>query len=190
MKKGIPIVISAPSGAGKTTLVKLVHKHIKGLLCSVSATTRLPASGEKNGEDYFFMSEKEFLKNKKANKFVETAIVHGHHYGTLKEQLDKRLRTGKDVVLNIDVKGALNVKKIYPEALLIFIVPPSMKILAERLKKRHRDSEIEIKKRLNNAKREMLYKKYYNYVVVNDSLRRACKELESIMKKERKTCCH
>ncbi|OGS45694.1 MAG: guanylate kinase [Elusimicrobia bacterium RIFOXYD2_FULL_34_15] len=182
MKLGIPIVLSAPSGAGKTTLVNLILKKIKGLGHSISTTTRPPLHGERNGKDYFFLSKREFLRKKKANKFVETAIVHGYYYGTLKEQLDKNLKAGKNVVLNIDVKGALNVKKIYPESLLIFIVPPSMNILKRRLKDRQRDTEKEIEKRLKNAKKEMKYQKYYDYVVVNDILQEAFNKIKRILK--------
>ena len=96
MNTGIPIIISAPSGAGKTTLIKLLMKKVRGLSYSVSATTRPPSKKEKNGRDYFFISEKEFLQRKKANEFIETARVHGHYYGTLKKQLDQKLKTGKD----------------------------------------------------------------------------------------------
>ncbi|MDD5687278.1 MAG: guanylate kinase [Elusimicrobia bacterium] len=190
MRDGIPIVISAPSGAGKTTLVNLILKDIKGLAFSVSSTTRPPSPKEKEGRDYFFISEKEFLKKKKAGKFIETALVHGHHYGTLKKQLDEKLKKGKDVILDIDVQGAMNIRKIYPQALLIFIVPPSTKVLSERLRERHRDSEKEIKKRLHNARKEMKYRKFYDYTVVNDSLKKAFSKLESIIKKERKLCHH
>ncbi|OGS33190.1 MAG: guanylate kinase [Elusimicrobia bacterium RIFOXYC2_FULL_34_12] len=182
MKPGIPIVISAPSGAGKTTIVNLILKRIKGLKYSISTTTRPPSKNEKNGRDYYFLSKKEFLNKRKARKFIETAIVHGYYYGTLKEKLDNNLKKGKDVVLNIDVKGALNVKKIYPESLLIFVIPPSMKVLEDRLRKRHRDSEQEIKKRLKNAKMEMEYRKYYDYIVVNDSLEKAFNEIKNIIK--------
>src|SRR3989339_104596 len=182
MKPGIPIVISAPSGAGKTTIVNLILKRIKGLKYSISTTTRPPSKNEKNGRDYYFLSKKEFLNKRKARKFIETAIVHGYYYGTLKEKLDNNLKKGKDVVLNIDVKGALNVKKIYPESLLIFIVPPSMNILKRRLKDRQRDTEKEIEKRLKNAKKEMKYQKYYDYVVVNDILQEAFNKIKRILK--------
>lgn len=185
MKTGIPIVISAPSGAGKTTLIKLLMKKVRGLSYSVSATTRPPSKNEKNGRDYFFISEKEFLQRKKANEFIETAQVHGHHYGTLKKQLDQKLKTGKDVVLDVDVVGALNVRKYCPQSLLIFIAPPSMEILEERIKNRHRDPEKEIQRRLKNARKEMRYKKFYDYVIVNDKLDRAFNELKKIVKNRR-----
>ena len=185
MKTGIPIIISAPSGAGKTTLIKLLMKKVRGLSYSVSATTRPPSKKEKNGRDYFFISEKEFLQRKKANEFIETALVHGHHYGTLKKQLDQKLKTGKDVILDVDVVGAINVRKHCPQSLLIFIAPPSMKILEERIKKRHRDTEKEIQRRLKNARKEMRYKKFYDYVIVNDKLDRAFNELKKIVKNRR-----
>ena len=185
MKTGIPIVISAPSGAGKTTLIKLLMKKVRGLSYSVSATTRPLSKKEKNGRDYFFISAKEFLKRKKANEFIETALVHGHHYGTLKKQLDQKLKTGKDVILDVDVVGAINVRKHCPQSLLIFIAPPSMKILEERIKKRHRDTEKEIQRRLKNARKEMRYKKFYDYIIVNDKLDRAFNELKKIVKNRR-----
>ncbi|MDO8733545.1 MAG: guanylate kinase [Elusimicrobiota bacterium] len=187
MKTGIPIVISAPSGAGKTTLIKLLMKKVIGLSYSVSATTRPSSKKEKNGRDYFFISAKEFLQRKKANEFIETALVHGHHYGTLKKQLDQKLKTGKAVVLDVDVKGAINVRKHCPQSLLIFIAPPSIKILEERIKNRHRDTEKEIQRRLKNARKEMRYKKFYDYVIVNDKLDRAFNELKKIMRGVRRT---
>ncbi|MFA5779252.1 MAG: guanylate kinase [Elusimicrobiota bacterium] len=185
MKTGIPIIISAPSGAGKTTLIKLLMRNVRGLFYSVSATTRPPSKKEKNGRDYFFISEKEFLQKKKANEFIETAQVHGHHYGTLKKQLDQKLKTG-DVILDVDVIGAINVRKHYPQSLLIFIAPPSMKILEERIKNRHRDTEKEIQRRLKNARKEMRYKKFYDYVIVNDKLDKAFNKLKKIIKNRRK----
>ncbi|MBN1383597.1 MAG: guanylate kinase [Elusimicrobia bacterium] len=186
--KGIPVVISSPSGGGKTTLIKLALKRLKGLTYSISATTRPPSAQEKHGKSYFFMSKSEFLKKKKSKKFVETAVVHGHYYGTLHEQLEKKLETGKNVVLDIDVVGALNVKKKYPQSLLIFVVPPSMKILADRLRARHRDLEKDIAKRLRNARKEMKYRKYYDYIIINDSLEEAFEKLKKIY--ERETCRH
>ncbi|OQA91313.1 MAG: Guanylate kinase [Elusimicrobia bacterium ADurb.Bin231] len=185
MKKGIPIVVSSPSGAGKTTLIRNLKKKVKGFGYSVSATTRPKSSQEIDGKDYFFLSEKDFLKRKKACEFVETAIVHGYYYGTLKSQLDKQLLLGKDVLMDLDVIGALNVKKLYPEALLIFIKAPSMKILEERIRKRSRDPEKAIQKRLRNARKELKYTKYYDYVIVNDILAEASKQFIDIIKTER-----
>jgi len=190
MKTGIPIVISAPSGAGKTTLVHLALRRIKGLVFSITATTRQKSKREKHGRDYFFLTEKEFLKKKKTNAFIETAMVHGHYYGTLKEQLERKLASGSDAILAIDVKGALNVQKQYSDAVLIFIAPPSMKVLENRLRKRHRDSENDMQKRLRNARREMQYRKYYDYIIVNDSLKNAFKRLKDVIKKERGKRCH
>jgi guanylate kinase len=184
-KTGIPIVISAPSGAGKTTLVHLALKRIKKLVYSITATTRQKSRKERHGKDYFFLKVEEFLKKKKANAFVETATVHGHYYGTLKEQLERKLASGSDVILAIDVKGALNVQKQYPAAVLIFIAPPSMKVLENRLRKRHRDSEKDMQKRLRNARKEMRYRKFYDYVIVNDSLKNAFRKLKNVIREER-----
>ena len=185
-RRGIPIVFSAPSGAGKTTIIRLIEPKLRGLGYSVSATTRPKSDQEVDGKDYFFLSTKEFLKKKRLGEFVETANVHGHYYGTLKTQLDKQLDSGFDVLMDIDVIGARNVKKLYPRSLMIFIVPPSMKILGERLRKRGRDSERAIRKRLVNAKKELRYKKYYDYVIVNDDLGTAGREIEKILRTERK----
>ncbi|MEW6555894.1 MAG: guanylate kinase [Elusimicrobiota bacterium] len=184
MKTGIPFVISAPSGAGKTTLVRLALRRIKGLVYSVTATTRPKSNNEKHSRDYFFLTRKKFLKKKKKKEFVETAVVHGYLYGTLKRQLETKL-VNNDVLLAIDVQGALNVKKQYPDAVLIFIAPPSMKVLESRLRKRHRDSETEIQKRLRNARKEMGYRKFYDYIIVNDSLKNAFQQLKKIIKNEK-----
>ena len=183
---GMPIVCSSPSGAGKTTLIRLVKKKLGGFGYSISATTR-PISGQEiNGKDYFFLTVKEFLAKKRKGEFVETAKVHGHYYGTLKTQLDAQLQMGKDVLMDIDVIGALNMKKMYPEALLIFITAPSIKVLEDRLVKRGRDSEKDIKKRLHNALKELKFKKYYDYVIVNDVLNVALGEFINIIKTERR----
>ena len=183
MKTGIPIIISAPSGAGKTTIIGLLMKKMKALAYSVSGTTRPPAGKEKNGIDYFFITKKEFLQKKKQGKFIETAVVHGQRYGTFKEQLDRKLKSGRDVILDIDVVGALNVKKQYPRAFLIFIAAPSMEILRDRMRKRRRDTEKDITRRLKNAKKEMRYRKFYDSIIVNDKLREALRELIKIIKK-------
>ncbi|MFH1540858.1 MAG: guanylate kinase [Elusimicrobiota bacterium] len=185
-QNGIPIVISAPSGAGKTTLIKLLMKKVRGFSYSVSDTTRSTTLKEKNGKDYFFISKKEFLRRKKAGEFIETAIVHGYYYGTPKKQLDGKLKSGKNVILDIDVIGAINIKKYYPQSLLIFIAPPSIKILEERIKNRHRDSKSDIQKRLKNARKEISYKKFYDYVIINDSIKRAFDELKKIIKNKGK----
>lgn len=185
-RRGIPIVCSSPSGAGKTTLIRLIKKNMGGFGYSISATTR-PISGQEiNGKDYFFLTEKEFALKKKRGEFVETAMVHGYHYGTLKSQLDEQLKKGRDVLMDIDIIGALNVKKSYPEALLIFITAKSLKVLEDRLIKRGRDPEKAIKRRLKNARKEIKYKKYYDYVIVNDVLKDALKQFINIIKTERK----
>jgi len=185
-RRGIPIVCSSPSGAGKTTLIRLIKKKMNGFGYSISATTRPKSKQEIDGKDYFFLTEKEFLNRRKNGEFVETAKVHGYYYGTLKSQLEEQLKKGKDVLMDIDVIGALNVKKLYPESHLVFITGPSIKALEERLRKRGRDSEKDIKRRLKNARKELKYKKYYDCVIVNDVLSQALKEFINIIKTERK----
>jgi guanylate kinase len=186
MRKGIPIVVSSPSGAGKTTLIRLLKKQMRGFGYSISATTRPRSEQEIDGKDYFFLSGKEFLAKKRRGEFVETALVHGHYYGTLKTQLDTQLKLGKDVLMDIDVIGALNVKRLYPEALLIFITAPSVKVLEQRIRARGRDSEQDIKRRLHNAHKEMEYKKHYDVVVINDDLPTALKEFKQAITTRRR----
>lgn len=185
-KQGLLIVISAPSGCGKTTLCQRLLKSQPNLLRSVSVTTRLPRSGEKKGKDYFFVSKKQFssLRGKKA--FLEWAKVFGQYYGTPADFVKKALRQGKDVLLSIDVQGALKIKGRYPQGIYIFILPPSLKALKERLKKRALDSAQEINKRLKLAKDEIAHHEFYDYTLVNDSLNQAVKAIKNIILAEKK----
>jgi guanylate kinase len=179
--KGLIIVVSAPSGAGKSTLCKELLGRFPNLKRSISFTTRAPRIGEKNKIDYFFVSKEEFKKMVSQNKFAEWANVHDYYYGTPKEYLDKTINAGKDAIMSIDVQGALRIKKSYPKAVMIFIKTPSMKVLEQRLRNRRKDNAQVISKRLRNAKKELSYLPRYSYLVINDSIGRAVKELSAII---------
>lgn len=176
------IVISGPSGSGKTTVCNKLLEEMSGLTYSISFTTRAPREGEGNGEDYFFISKEEFKKRMVLDKFLEYATVFDNDYGTDREWVSNQ---EKDVLLCIDVQGAAQIRKNCPEAVLIFLMPPGMKILEERLHQRATDNPQEIFKRLSKAKEEMAQVSNYDYVVVNDKVNQAVKEIKSIIEKER-----
>lgn len=186
-KPGNLIIISGPSGAGKTTLYKAMLKRFSDMLYSVSYTTRKPRSGEQDGVDYHFISKIDFKKNINTGKWAEWAVVHGHYYGTSAELLDKGLSSGYDILLDIDVQGTAQILKHFPDSITIFLLPPSMDALKNRLRLRDSDSESAIEKRLSNAKTEMEKKNIYRYVVVNDQLAVATEKLISIIEKERRS---
>jgi len=183
--KGLLIVISAPSGTGKTTLSHMLLREFPNMEFSVSYTTRKPRNGEINGRDYWFVDRETFEKMIEEGNFLEWAEVYGHLYGTSKSQVIKALSEGKDVLLDIDTQGALNVKKNFPEAVLIFILPPSLRELKRRLESRGTDDEETIKKRLKIAREEIRRAPLYDYVVVNDVLEIAFDNLRSIIKAEK-----
>ena len=185
MKKGRIFVISAPSGSGKTTIAKKVLRKVKGLTESVSFTTRLSRRGEKDKKDYFYLSKSALEKEIKKGNLLEWEENFGYLYGTPKRFVLERVKRGKDVLLSIDVKGAMQVKKQFPASILIFIKPPSLAELSKRLTLRKRDVEDEIAKRLKLAKKELAYTKRYNYVVINKKLDEAVKRVVLIIKKER-----
>lgn len=179
------LVISGPSGAGKGTLVAELLKNLPGLYFSVSATTRKKRSGEIPGVHYHFLSEEEFKKREKRGEFLESATVHGYRYGTLYEAVKNALRAGQDVILEIDIQGAIQVKNKIPDCILIFIEPPSMNELETRLKKRDTEVSQELEIRMRTAKEEMRIAPKYDYIIVNDEVGRAAAELIEIVKKER-----
>lgn len=168
--KGKIIVISAPSGAGKTTLIKWLLGQKPEFLYSVSATTRKRRSNEKNGIDYHFISEEEFIEKIKSGAFAEWEKVYDYYYGTFKEVIEKAINKGKTIIVEVDVKGALSIKKAYPEAKLIYIDPPSLEDLIERLRGRKTESESDFKKRIERAKMELSHKDKFDYLVVNEKL--------------------
>lgn len=175
------IVISGPSGIGKTTVCNDLLKEMPCLLHSISCTTRLPRPGEHNGNDYFFLSKEEFQQRLAAGKFLEHAIVFDHYYGTDKEWIMTQLAQGKDIILNIDVQGASQIKKSYPEAILIFLMPPSLEELQRRLQGRATDDLEEISKRLDMAKQEMAQVNNYDYTVINDELAETVRKIKEII---------
>ncbi len=175
-------IISAPSGAGKTTLCKILLERFPCLLFSVSFTTRPPRPGERNGKDYNFITREEFCRGIKKGLWAEWAEVHGNYYGTSANFLNNAMAEGKNVILDIDVQGAATMLRSYPDAVTIFIQPPSMEVLQSRLKKRSSDSETVIKKRLDAAVKEMAQKHLYSHIVVNDDLAKAVEELAAIVR--------
>ena len=183
--RGLLFVISGPSGVGKDTLRKKIFKIFPDLKYSVSVTTRAPRKGEAEGKDYYFVSEGRFKEMIKENKFVEWALVHRDYKGTPINYLIETLQKGEDVLLEIDVQGAMQVKKKFPDGVFIFIAPPSWKDLEDRLRKRRTEEEKDLKKRLEDAHREMKYTKNYNYLVINDNIKEAMKKLKSIVIAER-----
>ncbi len=181
MKKGMIVIVSAPSGAGKTSICDALIKSDKNIVYSVSTTTRLPRKGEKNGKEYFFVDEKTFKSMVKKNMFVEWAKVHNNFYGTSRKVLEQTINKGKDILLDIDVQGAIKIKKQYKDALMIFITTPTLKILKERLIKRNKDSLDVIKTRIKNAKKELTYLPKYDYLVLNDKLDISISNVKSII---------
>lgn len=176
--------MSAPSGAGKTTLKDLVIKEFPDMVYSISATTRSPRDGEIDGVHYFFKSRDEFLKMIDRNELVEWNEVHGNFYGTPKSFVEEKLAEGKRVLFDLDVFGKVNFDKVYPEATGILILPPSLEILESRLRHRATDSEAVIALRLENAKKEIEFaEKFgkYEYRIVNDDLEKAADELRKIL---------
>lgn len=183
--RGVLIVISGPSGAGKGTICKaLLDKH-KDIYLSVSATTRKPRIGEVDGVNYYFMSKGEFEEKASENGFLEYANVHGNFYGTPKVNVEKMLEDGKDVILEIDIQGALQVKENFSEGVFIFILPPSMEELKQRIIKRGSETEESLMTRFKNAYKEINYVSKYNYAVVNDTLSIAVSKVESIIAAEK-----
>ena len=180
-RKGVLTVISGFSGVGKGTIVKkLVSEHDEYAV-SVSATTRNPRPGEENGSDYFFLTNEAFESMIKDDGLIEYAKYVDHYYGTPRAYVERKLSEGKDVILEIDAQGALQIKKQYPDALLIFIVPPTADVLRERLKGRGTEDADTIKDRLSRAAEETAYIKNYEYVVVNDDLERAVLDVHTVI---------
>ncbi len=183
-------VISGPSGSGKTTLIKRLAKSraIRKTITKITTvTTRLPRRGEHKGRDYFFVSEEEFSRRKNKGYFAEWQEVFGNYYGTPKKDLIKELKSGHDVLLCIDVKGALAIRKVFPkETVLIFIAAPDEETLKNRLHQRSTEHKHSLRRRLRVAKQEMAYRKKYDYCVVNHKVALAAKELKKIIEGERR----
>jgi guanylate kinase len=180
-EKGFLFIVSGPSGVGKTVLCnEIVKKFSPRVVYSISATSRKPRGGEKDGQEYFFYNKQEFEKAIERDEFAEWAYVHGNYYGTPRKFLEQKLEAGKNVILNIDVQGAFDIRKKYPDAVMIFILPPSIEELESRIRKRNMDSEEDLKHRLENARKELEYQNQYRYRIVNDNLEDAISNLENI----------
>ena len=173
-------IVTAPSGAGKTSLVKALLKLCPQIQISISHTTRYPREDEKDGVDYFFVNNEIFENLKNNGEFLENAECHGAKYGTAKTPVDSTLKSGKDIILEIDYQGALIVKNIFKEAISIFIIPPSMEILKQRLVARGQNSIVEINGRLTAAKEEIRHLEKFDYVIINENFDKALDNLKSI----------
>jgi guanylate kinase len=179
-RRGILFIISAPSGAGKTTLCKQLSASLPGLWHSVSYTTRKPRTGEEGGREYYFVDESVFQDMVARNEFLEYAHVYGNWYGTPRKALMDKMEQGIDVLLEIDVQGALQIKKKFEDGVYIFILPPSLDTLRARLQGRASDSQEEIVRRLQRVKEEVWSFREYYYIVRNDDLAQSLRELQSI----------
>jgi len=181
MAPGKLIVISAPSGSGKTTIAREIMKRNPSLGFSVSATTRAMRTGEVEGKDYFFLKKDEFQRNVAAGEFVEWEEMYGHFYGTLKREVDRALQDGQHLLFDVDVKGGLSIKRQYPAALLIFIRPPSVDVLHQRLRDRKTEDLAALTRRLERVPMELELGNTYDYQVVNDHLERAIENVHAIV---------
>lgn len=177
------IIITAPSGAGKTSITRYLLEKFPQLSFSISAATRSPRANEKNGKDYYFMSVEEFQKKIQKEEFVEWEMVYeGKYYGTLKKELERLWKESKCPLLDIDVKGAIHVQQHFPKtSLSIFIEPPSVRELARRLASRGTETEESLATRVNKAEYEMSFSHHFNHIVVNDDLKEACEEAEKLI---------
>jgi guanylate kinase len=183
--KGKLFVITAPSGAGKSSLIKALLKDDPSLRLSVSYTTRPPRPGEQNGREYHFVDEREFLAMRDRGEFLESAEVHGNRYGTAKRVIGEALERGHDLLLEIDWQGAQQVRKLYPDCVGVFILPPSVEELERRMRTRGQDSEAVIQHRLTNAREELTHADEFKYRIINKDFEAAKGELKSIIQKER-----
>ena len=184
MNKGKLFVITAPSGAGKTSLIEAVMRDDPTLKLSISYTTRAPRPGEKNAVDYHFVDDKTFLAMRERGEFLESAEVHGYRYGTSKKVITEALARGEDLILEIDWQGAQQVRRIYPGCVGIFILPPSVEELERRMRSRGQDSELVIRRRLDNARGEMEHAGEFNYAIINKDFQTALRELKQIIQRE------
>jgi guanylate kinase len=178
-------VVAAPSGAGKSSLVKALLEIDSGVAPSVSHTTRPPRGQEKHGREYYILANDEFDGMVERKAFVEWALVHGHRYGTSKQAIEDRIKAGADVMLEIDFQGAINIKRLFANAVLIFILPPSWEELRARLQRRGEDSAEVIELRLKNAAQEMAQAKEFDFVIINELFERALFDLKSIVQAQR-----
>lgn len=185
-KKGLIIIISAPSGTGKDAISREITRLYPEIVCAITTTTRSPRKGEEEGVNYFFVSEREFERKIRDKEFFEWAKVHGQYYGTPREFIEEEVKKGYDVLLLIDVQGGLSFKSEEEDSILIFVAPPSEEALRSRLRGRGTEDEAAIERRLQTAADEMAYAKFYDYWVINDVLEEAVNEISSIIIAERR----
>lgn len=183
-KKGLLIVLSGPSGVGKGTICKNLIEYFNAWY-SVSVTTREKRNGEIDGKDYFFVTREEFRQRIKDNDFLEYATYNNNYYGTLKSKINEQLNNNVDVFVEIEVKGAENIKKIYPDSVLIYILPPSLKELEDRLKGRNTEDKETIQNRMNITKEELKQIDIYDYAIINDDLEKAIEKVKNIIESEK-----
>jgi guanylate kinase len=179
-----PVILSAPSGGGKTTIARELLRRRSDLGYSVSCTTRRPRAGEEHGQDYYFLSLTEFIEERERNAFAEAAEVHGNLYGTLKSEVKRVLSDGRHVIMDIDVQGAKQFKRAFPDSVTIFVLPPSAEVLLERLRARQTEDRKQLIARLQSALLELQAIDEYEYVVVNDDLEQAIRTVSSIIDAE------
>lgn len=184
MKPVFPVILSSPSGGGKTTIAKALLARRQDIGYSVSCTTRAPRAGEANGKDYYFLTEQEFIARRAKGDFAESAQVHGLWYGTLRSEVEKVLGSGKHVILDIDVQGAAQFRRAFPQAVLVFVLPPSGESLLERLRERGTENAAQLTRRLQSAIAELKAVPEYQYVVINDELERAVQRVAGIIDAE------
>jgi guanylate kinase len=182
---GTLFVITAPSGAGKTSLIEAVMREDPTLKISVSYTTRAPRAGEKDGEDYHFVDPARFLAMRERGEFLESAEVHGNYYGTSRQVILEALKRGDDLILEIDWQGAQQVRRLYPECVGIFILPPSIEELERRMRARGQDSDDVIRRRVQNAREELAHAGEFNYAIINKDFETAKRELARTIQAER-----
>ncbi len=184
-RKPLLVVVSSPSGTGKTTICKKILKRHPEYQKSVSFTTRKRRKGEVNGKDYHFVDKKEFEKMIKRKGFAEWAFVYGNYYGTSKKEIERAKNQKKTLIMVLDCQGASAIKRLYPESVLIFMLPPSLEELKKRLKKRAADKREDMRKRLESAIKEISFWSNYDYVLVNQTLSQTVKEVENLISVER-----
>ena len=177
---GSVYIVAAPSGAGKSSLVNALLAQDPTIILSISTTTRAPRPGETHGKEYFFTSEEDFLQREKNGEFLESARVHGNYYGTSRNFIDEQTRAGKDVLLEIDWQGAQQVRRQFPSAVGIFILPPSIAALEQRLRKRGQDSDEVIARRVVAAAGEIAHAPEFDYVIINENFESALSQLAAI----------
>lgn len=179
-----PLILSAPSGGGKTTIARRLLERRSDVGYSISCTTRRPRAGEVEGRDYFFLTPDEFRARRERHEFAESAEVHGHWYGTLRSEIGRVLGEGKHVIMDIDVQGAGQLARAYPQAVLVFVLPPSADVLLERLKARKTEDRASLARRMMNALEELRHAEDYQYVVVNDDLDAAVRRVSAVIDAE------